>query len=123
VRAVAVLMAVVTSGFGFVTGYKVEPVQAAWSGKADPNPLTGGVSQTVVACWDSLERIELFAGTKDDTGTYTATVYDGNMQLMTSNGTQDWDCRWVKFEDWDQQVAFTKGKIISLTPGGSDSRA
>jgi hypothetical protein len=103
-----------------VVGYHIDPVKAAWSGRADPE---NGVAQTVVACWDSLERIELFAGTKGDTGTYSATVYDGNTQLMTSPGTQDWDCRWVRFEDWNTQVAFTKGKTVTIrfTRGGSDS--
>jgi len=41
---------------------------------------------------------------------------------MTSAGNGVPDHGWVKFEDWDQQVAFTKGKTLTIrfTRGGSD---
>jgi hypothetical protein len=120
--ACLVLLVAVAAATASVTAYHIAPRTAALSGKVSGNPENGGVAQTVVCCWDSLERIELFAGTKGDTGSYTATVYDGNTQLMTSTGTQDWDCRWVRFENWDQQVAFTKGKTLTIkfTRSGGD---
>ncbi|MCX6843467.1 MAG: hypothetical protein NTX53_14435 [candidate division WOR-3 bacterium] len=106
-----------------VVGYHVEPVKASWSGHTDTIPPNNYVAQTVTCNFDSLSYVELFAGAKGDSGTYTATVYDGNTQLMTSDGSQDHDCRWVRFEDWDQQVAFTKGKTLTIrfTRGGNDN--
>jgi hypothetical protein len=105
-----------------VVGYHIEPVKASWSGLADPED---GVAQSVVACWDSLDRVELFAGAKGNGGEYTATVFDGNTQLMTSPGDTVIDHGWIKFEEWNTQVAFTKGKTLTIrfTRSGSDSPA
>jgi hypothetical protein len=82
---VTTLMAV-SMASGSVRAYAIDPVRADWSGKADPNPLTGGVSQQVVACWDSLDRIELFAGAKGSGGEYrVGVVLDGD-EVMHSFG-------------------------------------
>jgi hypothetical protein len=79
---VLVLVAVMlSSAYCYVTGYHVEPVKAVWSGWT---AFQGYVSQTVTCNFDSLSYVELFAGAKGNGGAYTATVYDGNMQLMTS---------------------------------------
>jgi len=50
-------------------------------------------------------------------------VYDNGVQVMSSNGTQDGDCRWVRFDNWDYHVAFTKGRqlTVKFTRSGSDS--
>jgi hypothetical protein len=122
-RLAAALVVVCEFASASVVGYHVEPVKALWSGLTRTIWGQDYVEQQVVACWDSLERIELFAGAKGNGGTYHVTVYDGGTPLMSSDG--DWvpDQGWVRFEDWNTQVAFTKGKIIRLTPGGSDSRA
>jgi hypothetical protein len=119
------LIVAVTLAIATVTAYHVEPLTAAMSGKVPGDPQYGGVSQQVVACFDTLERVELFAGARGDSGTYTATVYEDGVRLMSSNGSQDDDCRWVRFEDWDQQVAFTKGKTyeVRFTRSGSEGYA
>jgi len=108
-----------------VVGYHVEPVKAMWSGHTGIIPPNNYVSQQVVVCWDSLDRIELFAGAKGNGGAYHATVYDGSTQLMTSTGNNVPEHGWVKFTNWDQQVAFTKGKTVTIrfTRSGNDVHA
>jgi hypothetical protein len=93
------------------------------SGKARGEPQYGGVSQTVRCCWDSLERVELFAGTRGDSGYYLVTVYDGITAVMSSDGTQIQNESWVRFENWNTRVAFTKGKALTIrcARSGSDS--
>ncbi len=117
------LIVVVTAAVASVTAYHVEPRTAAMSGKVSGDPQTGGVSQEVVACWDSLERVELFAGARGNGGAYHVTVYDGSTPVMSSDGTQTQNESWVKFENWNTQVAFTKGKqlTIKFTRSGLDS--
>lgn len=68
-NTVILLLLLTGAAFPYVVGYHVEPVKALWSGKADPNPLTGGVSQTVTCNFDELDSatggyVELFAGTE-----------------------------------------------------------
>jgi hypothetical protein len=121
-RAVIALLLFMGAAFPSVVGYHIDPVKAQWSGWTPSQFPNNYVSQTVVACWDSLDRVELFAGAKANGGEYTATVYDDGVPLMSSNGSQDDDCRWVKFKNWDQQVAFTKGKTVTIRPC-SDSGA
>jgi hypothetical protein len=109
-----------------VVGYHVEPVKASLSGHTDTIPPNNYVAQTVTCCWDSLERVELFAGTKGNSGYYHVAVYDGGSLVMWSDGEQDWDSRWVRFEDWDRRAAFTKGKEYKFRftrAAGSDSVA
>jgi hypothetical protein len=103
-----------------VVGYHIDPVNAAWSGRADPE---NGVSQTVVACWDSLDRVELFAGANGNGGQYRAGVWLDGAEVMWSWGNRVADHAWIKFEDWDQQVTFTKGMTceVRFTRGGPDS--
>jgi hypothetical protein len=103
-------------------GYHIEPVKALWSGLADPED---GVSQQVVACWDTLERVELFAGAKGNGGEYRAGVRLDGDEIMWSYGNAVPDHGWVKFEDWNTQVAFTKGKTLTIrfTRGGGDDPA
>ena len=103
----ALMMVALSSASGSVVGYHIEPVKAAWSGWT---PQYREVSQSVVACWDSLERVELFAGTRGNSGYYHVAVYDSGTLVMWSDGEQDWDSRWVRFENWDRRAAFTKGK-------------
>jgi hypothetical protein len=63
VRAVVVLvLAVATVAYGLVTGFKVEPVKAAWSGKADPED---GVWQSITCNFDEPIFADLFTGTAD----------------------------------------------------------
>jgi hypothetical protein len=72
---VLVLMALVlSSAHGYVTGYHVEPVKAAWSGLTrylEPNNF---VSQGVTCNFDSLSYVELFAGAKGNGGAYQVQV-------------------------------------------------
>lgn len=56
------------------------------------------MAQTVVACWDSLETVSLFAGAKGNGGAYYVSVYEGNTLLMTSVGDKAPDHGRVKFD-------------------------
>jgi hypothetical protein len=56
------LLLFTTAAFALVSAYSVAPVQANWSGMADPDPDEGGVSQLVTCNFDSLSYVELFAG-------------------------------------------------------------
>ncbi len=107
--ALALLMAL---GFASasVVGYHVEPVKAMWSGWTEAMPGRDYVDQQVVACWDSLERVELFAGAKGNGGSYHVAVRDGGSVVMWADGTQRQNESWLKFENWNTHVAFTKGK-------------
>jgi hypothetical protein len=77
----------------------------------------------VVACWDSLDRVELFAGAKGNGGEYRVGVSVDGDEIMHSFGTQSQSESWVKFENWNQQVAFTKGKTVTIrfTRSGGNS--
>jgi len=98
----------------------LDPVKAQWSGLADPED---GVWQQVVACWDSLERIELFAGAKANGGVYRAGVWLDGHEVIWSSGTQLQNESWVKFDSWSAPYAFTKGKTLTVkfSRAGSDS--
>jgi hypothetical protein len=106
----------------YVVGYHVDPVKAMWSGWA-LGDVNHGVSQSITFNFDSLCYVELFAGTKGNGGAYTAQVLEDGDPVMQSVGYQDFDCRWVKFDQWTDTVAFTKGKqlTIKFTRGGGDS--
>ncbi len=121
-RHVLALLLLAGAAFPYVVGLHVDPVKALWSGKADPRP-GHGVSQTVTCNFDSLSYVELFAGAKGSGGTYYVAAYDGGSVVTWSTGTQDWDSRWVTFENWDRRSAFTKGKELTFrfTRSGSDS--
>jgi hypothetical protein len=60
VRMLLFAAAITMPAFALMQAYSVEPVKAAWSGKADPRP-DYGVSQTVTCCFDSLEYVQSFA--------------------------------------------------------------
>jgi hypothetical protein len=119
-KGAALLLLIAGVAFASVVGYHIEPVKAIWSGLT---PRGGNVAQTVTCNFDSLSYVELFAGAKGNGGVYTAAVIVDGQQVMSSNGTQDWDCRWVRFDSWDYHVAFTKGKTVTIrfTRGGADS--
>jgi hypothetical protein len=94
--------------------YHVEPRTAAMSGLTDHLSPNNYVSQTVVCCWDSLERVELFAGTRGSSGYYHVAVYDGGALVMWADGTQYQNESWVKFENWNTHAGFTTGKEYKL---------
>jgi hypothetical protein len=78
VRAVVVFMlAVATAACGLVTGLKVEPVKATWSGKADPED---GVWQSITCNFDEPIYTEYF------TGTATGQQYQVQLQLPGIGG-------------------------------------
>lgn len=108
-RLVLALLLLAGAAFPYVVGVHVDPVQALWSGEADPRP-DHGVSQTVTCNFDSLSYVELFAGAKGNGGSYHVAVYDSGTVRMWSDGTQTQNESWVKFENWNTHVAFTKGK-------------
>jgi hypothetical protein len=119
----ALMTVVLSSASGSVVGYHIDPVKAAWSGWTRTIPGYDTVSQEVVVCWDSLDRVELFAGAKGNGGAYAVQVLVDGDPVMTSPGNGVPDHGWVKFDQWPDTVAFTKGKTVTIrfTSGGSDS--
>ena len=122
-KGAVLLLLLAGVAFPSVVGYHLDPVKAQWSGWTSYLEPNNYVEQTVVACWDSLERVELFAGARGNGGAYHVTVYDGSTPLMSSDGDGTPDHGWVKFQNWNTQVAFTKGKTVTIrfTRSGQDS--
>jgi hypothetical protein len=127
VKGAVLLLLVSGVAFPLVVGFHVEPVcvsQSGWTQRLYPNNY---VSQVLTINFDELDStagayVELFAGAEGNGGAYTATVFDGNTQLMYSAGDKVPDHGWVKFKNWNTQVAFTKGKTVTIPPD-SDSEA
>jgi hypothetical protein len=120
------LLAAVGVSLGLVQGYSVAPRTGAWSGWTRTIQGQDHVSQRVVANFDSLKYLELFAGDKGNVANaYVATVYEDGDPVMSATGSQSHDCQWVRFENWDVEHAFTKGKVLECrftrTGSGSDS--
>ena len=118
--AAALLTAACGFALGLVSVYHVNPVKVAWSGWTHRGDT---VTEIITCNFDSLGYVELFAGVKGNGGAYQAQILDDGVPLMSSNGSQDGDCRWVRFENWNGQVAFTKGKKYEFrfTGSGGDS--
>jgi hypothetical protein len=121
--AALALLLLAGTAFPLVVGYHLDPVKAQWSGWTSFQ--NNYVEQQVVACWDSLDRIELFAGAKGNGGVYRAGVWVDGAEVMWSYGDRVPDHAWVKFKDWHGQVAFTKGKTLTIrfTRSGDDDCA
>jgi len=109
-RSAVALMMMCGCAAAYVVGCHVEPVQASWSGHTDSIGPYDGVSQTVTCNFDSLSYVELFAGAKGNGGSYHVAVYDSGTVRMWADGTQYRNESWVRFENWNTHVAFTKGK-------------
>jgi hypothetical protein len=124
-RIGAVLLLLVSSAaLGYVRAYSIDPVKAVWSGLTRTAQGQDYVSQTVTVNFDSLVYVELFAGDSGASRFYTATVFEDGAQITQAVGQQRDDCSWVKFENWDQHPAFTKGKRYEFKftrTSGSDS--
>jgi hypothetical protein len=129
VRAVVVFMlAVATAACGLVTGLKVEPVKAAWSGKADPED---GVSQGLTINFDELDSAsgaycELFAGSRGGGGAYHLSVLTnpGGSPIASASADGDVDHKWVRFNlavDYPESIVKGKKLTFKFTRSGSDS--
>ena len=100
-RQGAVLLLLIAGvAFPSVVGYHIEPVKAQWSGWTSYLEPNNYVSQQVVACWDSLDRVELFAGAKGNGGQYRAGVWLDGAEIMWSWGDRVADHAWIKFQNW-----------------------
>lgn len=89
VTAVVITLMAVSVASGNLRAYAIDPVRADWSGKADPNPLTGGVSEVITVCFDSLTDpayIECFVGDGNPTG-YKVEVLTYPGQFPADDGT------------------------------------
>jgi len=131
VRAVVVFgVAVVMMAHGLVTGFKVEPVKAAWSGKADPED---GVAQVITINFDELGNAagaycELFAGTEGGGGAYHVSVktVPGGTEVASASRDGHVDHEWVRFNlSVLHPESIVKGKKLEFrfTRGGSDGHA
>jgi hypothetical protein len=122
-KATALLLLMVGVAFPLVVGYHVEPVKAEWSGWTSQQAPNNRVSEVLTCNFDSLAYVELFAGAKDAGGAYTAIVLDSGAELTRSAGDTVLDHGWISFSDWDNHVAYTKGKQYEFrfTRSGSDS--
>jgi len=134
VKAVILLtVVVVAGGFCLVSGYKVEPVKAQWSGMADPNPLTGGVSQVITCNFDELDSassgyVELFTGFHGDSGAYHLDIYEnqnGPRVAYRHDVMPGRDHTWLRFDRirLEPGEVFTKGEKyeFKFTRSGGDS--
>ena len=133
-KAVILLtVVVVAGGFCLVSGYKVEPVKAQWSGMADPNPLTGGVSQVITCNFDELDSassgyVELFTGFHGDSGAYHLDIYEnqnGPRVAYRHDVMPGRDHTWLRFDRirLEPGEVFTKGEKyeFKFTRSGGDS--
>ncbi len=122
-RGVALLLAIAGVAFPFVVGYHVEPAKTQWSGWTSHQAPNNRVSEILTCDFDSLSYVELFAGAKGNGGAYTATVFEGKSQLMTSPGDEVPERGWVRFDNWNTRVAFARAKQyeIRFTRSGGDS--
>ena len=77
---VLLVLAAATASYGLVTGLRIEPVKAAWSGKVEPNPLTGGIWQSITCNFDEPIYAEFF------TGTATNQQYQVQLQFPSVGG-------------------------------------
>ena len=122
-NSVLVLVAAVLSlAQGYVSGYHIEPVKASWSGWTTLQ--NNYVSQSVTCNFDSLSYVELFAGDSGSTGSgYRVGVLEGGVELTHADGVQHQPASWIRFENWSDTVAFTKGKLLEFrfTRSGQDS--
>jgi hypothetical protein len=108
---------------GAVCAYAVDPVKAAWSGKADPED---GVSQTLTCNWDELDStagayVELFVGSRgaSPANAYLLDVYeveDGVEPIASSpERVAAQDHAWLKFPlAVNADYEFTKGKTYEF---------
>jgi|WetSurMetagenome_2_1015567.scaffolds.fasta_scaffold331787_1 hypothetical protein len=94
-NTVMLLLLLSGAAFPYVVGYHVEPVKALWSGWTASQFPNNYVEQQVVACWDSLDRVELFAGDKGNGEPFNVQVKDSAMeQIIAASAdtapTQSW---------------------------------
>jgi hypothetical protein len=82
VRMLLFAAAVTIPAYSLMQAYSVEPVMAAWSGKADPNPLTGGVSEVITVNFDLPITASLFCGESGAGGDYQVSIltYPGDIK-------------------------------------------
>lgn len=106
---------------GLVSVYNVAPVKAGWNGWTHRG---GALSEIITCSFDSLAYVELFAGDSGSTGGgYHVSVREGGVELTRADGAQLQPTSWVRFDNWSDTVAFTKGKMYEFrfTRSGSDS--
>ncbi|MFO7638170.1 MAG: hypothetical protein R6X14_02535, partial [bacterium] len=123
--AVAILGA---SAYPRMVAYEANPVKAAWSGKVWPTLPQGGVGQSFVACFDSIEAVHLFIGTHEGDAEYQVTIGEpGGSPIMTSFPVAATKGHyWLEFTDWQAKARFTKGKTYTALftrTSGQDSLA
>jgi len=122
-RVLVLMAAMLSVASGYVTCCHVEPIKAAWSGWTGRWEPNNNVSQTVTCNFDSLSYVELFAGAKGSGGPYWLSVRLGGLEVVSSDGDSVPDHGWVRFQNWNRRIAFTKGKEYKFrfTRTGPDS--
>jgi hypothetical protein len=121
--------AMLSSAYGLVSGYHVEPVKATWSGWT---AFQGYVSEVLTVNFDELDSAaggcycELFAGTKAGGGQYNLSVltYPGGFPIGSGVGNGNVDHKWVKFKiGVDVPDSIVRGKKLEFrfTRDGGDS--
>jgi hypothetical protein len=119
-RGTALLLAIAGAASAYVVGYHVDPVKVQWSGWAGRRDT---LSQSLTCNFDSLAYVELFVGELGAGSQYVVTVFDDAKELARSSGMQMRSHVWVKFENWNTRVEYTKGKEYEFrfTRSGRDS--
>ncbi|MBM3331538.1 hypothetical protein FJY68_06755 [candidate division WOR-3 bacterium] len=111
-RQLLALFAVIRgSTIAQVTAYDVRPVKSSLSGWTRTVPGQDYVSQLITCNFDSLSHVELFVGELgSDGGGYHVGAYEGGIELTGAQGVQHQPRSWVRFENWSERAAFTRGR-------------
>jgi hypothetical protein len=120
-RALVLTALVLSSAYGYVTGYHVEPVKVAWSGWTTFQHDT--VSQVITTNFDELDSaagayVELFVGAEGGGGAYHLSVltYPGGAQIAdVADANGNVDHKWVRFHlQVTRPGSIIKGKKLTL---------
>ncbi|MBN2464197.1 hypothetical protein JXD38_01040 [candidate division WOR-3 bacterium] len=119
-RHLLLLLGIAAVASAHVVGYRVEPVKAKWS---DWTGAGETISQSITCNFDSLSRVEFFAGASDNGGAYRVGVWLDNQEVTWSYGDTVLDHSWIRFERWNDTGVFARGKKYEFrfTRSGSDS--
>ncbi len=100
-KAITVLLVVagLSTAYGLLKAYEVEPVKAQWSGWTDTMPPNNRVSQTVTCCWDSTVYVELFTGQgSGEEYQVDMLTYPGGFPVAEGYRTDPRSYVWVHFD-------------------------
>jgi hypothetical protein len=125
-RVLVLMAAVLSSAYGLVTAYHVEPVKAAWSGWTHRPPVSGYyVSEVITDNFDELVYCEFFNGKGSNAGIDVQVLTCPGGHLIATGDTNDpGDHKWLRcYLNTSAPDSIVKGKKLEFrfTRSGSDS--